>query len=48
MSKKEAEEDFELQRPYNRNSAHVGCNMENSSSNFRVSWNHFSISQTVT
>ena len=47
MIKEEAEEDFEIQRPYNRNSAHVGCNKENDTSNIRGNWNHFKITQTV-
>jgi hypothetical protein len=33
VTKKEAEEDFDIQRPYNRNSVHVGCNIENGTSN---------------
>jgi hypothetical protein len=49
MIKREADEDFETQRPYSRNSLHVGCEnkSDTGSTRSRGDWNHFKITQAI-
>ena len=51
MLKKEAEkilEDFKIQNPQNRNSAHVECESYSDAGNNRGDWNHVEITRTIT
>jgi hypothetical protein len=41
--KKEVEKSLKIQRPYNRNTAHVECKHKSGTSNNRSNWNHLKI-----
>ena len=40
-------EDSKTQRPYNRNTAHVGCKNKYDTSNNRGTWNHLKTIQKI-
>jgi hypothetical protein len=40
-------EDFKIQRPYNRNTAHVECKSKGDTGNNWSEWDHFKITQNI-